>query len=256
MRLLDFGLVATACGSLVQANPTGRHSKPPNLFLIGDSTVAVDGGWGNGLLSYLKDPPARGENRGLSGATTVTWKLDGRWEKLIGDIHSIKADYEPIVTVQFGHNDQKVMSSEEFKSNMVNITNDIRAAGGTPILITSLTRRNFGDDGKVKQDHTQWGNLAQYAAATIAAAEEAGVKFLDLNKASEAYVNAIGEENSVNYDWGPGDATHLNPAGEIVFGRMTLDLLLKARGDLRGYFTSNKELSRKIAAGEFATGDE
>lgn len=117
------------------------------------------------------------------------------------------------------------------------------------ILITSLTRRNF-EDGEVVQD------LADWAATTIEAAEEVGIQYLDLNKASTEYVNAIGEEDAAYYNLGGDDATHLSPAGEAVFGRMTLDLLLEARDDLGDYFEPNEELSEKITNGKLATGDE
>ncbi|KNG82001.1 hypothetical protein ANOM_009215 [Aspergillus nomiae NRRL 13137] len=247
MRFGALGLIATLLGQ-VQASPVGRASKAPYFFLIGDSTVAVNGGWGDGLLAYLKDP-AKGENRAVSGTTTVSWKSNGRWDDLIESIESNAGEYEPIVTVQFGHNDQKTLTLDEFTTNLESIATDIKEAGGTPIFITSLTRRNFDGD-EVKQDLKDWRD------ATIAAAEAVGIKYLDLNTASTNYVNAIGEENAMTYNLASDDRTHLNPAGEAVFGRMTLDLLLEAREDLGEYFESNEALSEKIANGEYATGDE
>ncbi|KAM0354922.1 hypothetical protein ACHAPU_000760 [Fusarium lateritium] len=233
---------------LVQSTPVSRTAKPPQFFLIGDSTVAVDGGWGDGFLSYL-NAPAEGDNRGVSGSTTVSWKSSGRWDKLLQDISTAKAEFEPVVTIQFGHNDQKVMALDAFHTNLVDIGNAIKEAGGVPIFITSLTRRTF-QNGEVVQ------NLKDWAAETISAAGDVGAEYLELNKASTDYVNSIGEENSQYYNWGEGDRTHLNPAGEIVFGRMVLDLLLEKREDFLPYFTSNEALSDKIHKGEFATGEE
>ncbi|KAJ4138596.1 hypothetical protein NW768_002446 [Fusarium equiseti] len=247
MKLPLSALFLTACG-LVHSNPTPRAAKPPRFFLIGDSTVAVNGGWGDGLLSYLK-APAEGDNRGVSGSTTVSWKSSGRWDALLKDVGAAKNDFEPVVTIQFGHNDQKVMQLDEFHSNLVSIGNDIKKAGGTPIFITSLTRRTFSG-GEVVQ------NLKDWAAETISAAADVGGQYLELNKASTDYINAIGSQNADFYNWGPGDRTHLNPPGEIVFGRMVVDLLLEKRGDFSSYFDSNEALSEKIKKGEFATGDE
>ncbi|KAF5662782.1 putative acetylesterase [Fusarium denticulatum] len=264
MRVSLTGLVLAVIGS-VQSSPVARAAKPPQFFLIGDSTVAIDGGWGNGFLSYL-NAPAKGDNRGVSGSTTVSWKSNGRWDTLIKDVSAAKADFEPVVTIQFGHNDQKVMQLDEFHANLVDIGNQIKEAGGTPaslmsdlqvfrvltnhqIFITSLTRRTF-QNGEVVQ------NLKEWAAETVAAAGDVGAQYLELNKASTDYVNAIGNENAQRYNWGEGDRTHLNPAGEIVFGRMVADLLLEAREDFSSYFTPNKALSDKIAKGEFANGDE
>lgn len=131
MRFSALGLVA-ALLSQVQASPVARASKTPYFFLIGDSTVAVNGGWGNGLLAYLKDP-AKGENRAVSGTTTISWKANGRWDDLIKSVESNAANYEPIVTVQFGHNDQKSLTLAQFTSNLESIATDIQGAGGTPV---------------------------------------------------------------------------------------------------------------------------
>lgn len=131
MKAILTSLLFTYCG-LVESAAVSRVAKPPRFFLIGDSTVAVDGGWGDGLLSYL-EAPAKGDNRGVSGSTTVSWKSSGRWESLLRDISTAKSDFEPVVTVQFGHNDQKVMQLDEFHSNLVSIGNDIKESGGTPV---------------------------------------------------------------------------------------------------------------------------
>lgn len=98
--------------------------------------------------------------------------------------------------------------------------------------------------------------MKDWAAETIAAAGDVGAEYLELNKASTDYVNAIGAQNADSYNWGPGDRTHLNPSGEVVFGRMVLDLLLEKRGDFAVYFNSDEALSEKIKKGEYATGGE
>lgn len=135
MKCLTLASLLVSALGIVQATPVARQTKTPYFLLIGDSTVAVDGGWGNGLLSYLKDP-AQGENRGVGGKTTVSWKDSGRWEDLIESIGANKDDYEPIITIQFGHNDQKVMELDEFQANLESIAADVAAAGGTPVYTT------------------------------------------------------------------------------------------------------------------------
>lgn len=117
---------------LIDAQPYRRTAKPPYFLLIGDFTVAVLGGWGDGFLSYLKDP-AEGENRARSGTTTSSWKSNGRWNDLMEAIDAFKDDYEPVVTLQFGHNDQKSLTSDEYRANLVNMTSEIELAGGTPV---------------------------------------------------------------------------------------------------------------------------
>ncbi|KAJ0307904.1 hypothetical protein COL5a_008145 [Colletotrichum fioriniae] len=231
---------------MAMGTPVARAKKPPYLFLIGDSTVAVNGGWGDGFLSYLKDP-AKGDNRGKSGSTTVSWKSNGRWASLLQGINDTRADYEPIVTVQFGHNDQKSLTLDEFRANLVDIAAELRDAGATPIFITSLTRRRF-EGGEVVQD------LAEWRGKTIAAAKASSVRWLDLNLASIDYVNAIGEKSAQYYNLASTDRTHLGEAGEIVFGRMVVDLLLEKRSDLDVYFSADEEITDAIANGEFTTG--
>ncbi|KZL64046.1 gdsl-like lipase acylhydrolase [Colletotrichum incanum] len=228
-----------------------RQAKPPYFLLTGDSTVAINGGWGNGFLSFVESP-ADGKNYGKSGATTVSFRAQGIWNTVIAEVKANKDAFSPIVTIQFGHNDQKAaanISPEQFQTNLETLANEVTAAGGTTVLITSLTRRTFSG-GKVVQ------NLETERLKAIAAAEVVGATYLDLNTASTNYINAIGNENGHKFDLASGDATHLNPAGEIVFGRLVADLLLEKRTDLAEFIKENKVLSDKIKNGEFATGDE
>ncbi|KAF6825268.1 hypothetical protein CPLU01_10394 [Colletotrichum plurivorum] len=246
MKLSTVTLFLALAADMVFGNPIAKTKKSPYFFLIGDSTVAVNGGWGDGFLSYLKDP-AEGENRGVSGSATVSWKSDGRWASLLQGINDTRAEYEPIVTVQFGHNDQKSLTLDELRGNLVDIASELKGAGATPIFITSLTRRRF-EDGKVVQ------NLHDWRGKTIAAAKDGRIKWLDLNIASTWYVNAIGSESSTAYNLGGTERTHLSPAGEIVFGRMVVDLLLEKRADLAEYFSADEEVSEAIRNGELTTG--
>ncbi|KPM39579.1 hypothetical protein AK830_g6985 [Neonectria ditissima] len=249
MKFLQALLAAAAVVSQVQAAPQqSRDKKPPYFILTGDSTVAVNGGWGDGFLRDIK-APAAGVNPAKSGATTVSFKANGRWEAVIKGIEDQLGDFSPIVTIQFGHNDQKVMTLDEYKSNLTSLAGDVTNAGGTPIIITSLTRRRFSGGAVIQ-------NLEEWRQAAIEAAKEVGIKWLDLNIASTDYVNAIGSDNATYYDLSEGDKTHLNTAGETVFARMVVDLLLQKRADLKPFFIPNKALSDKIWAGEFATGDE
>lgn len=261
----NFFPVLLSLFAAARASPITREAKPPYFLLVGDSTVVDGGGWGSGFLPFLKDP-ADGSNRAKSGTTTVSWKSNGRYKDLLETLEERKDDYETIVTLQFGHNDQKGMTLDEYEVNLTSLINGVKDAGGVPvsflprrshkvqrltsqIVVTSLTRRNF-IDGEVRQDLKDW------AARAIQVAEDTGVEHLDLNTASTTYVNAIGADNAKAYNLNGSDKTHLSPAGSAVFGRMTIDLLLEKREDLAEYFETNEALSDKIANGEFATGDE
>jgi lysophospholipase L1-like esterase len=237
--------------ALMAASQPTACIRPSYFVLTGDSTVASGGGWGTGFLPTLTNG-ANGTNPAKNGATTVSFRAEGLWDVAIKAVRDHVDDYRPIVTIQFGHNDQKPdknISLAQYKQNLIDMADQVKEAGGTPILVTSLTRRGFGADGKVIE------NLAAERRLTIEAAAEADAQHLDLNRASTDYVNAIGER-AWGYNMEPVDRTHLSPAGQRVFGRMLADLLVRARPDLARYVRENEALSGKIWVGEYATGDE
>lgn len=156
------------------------------------------------------------------------------------------------MTIQFGHNDQKAaanISLEQFSENLGVFVDEVREAGGEPILITSLTRRVFsGDPPRVVQ------SLANERAAAISVAEAKSSKYIDLNIASEDYCNAIGPEASWRYNLfnatRQGDTTHLNEWGGTVFGRLVSDLLVEKYGEVFGEWTvPNATLSALLEEG-------
>jgi hypothetical protein len=120
----------------------------------------------------------------------------------------------------------------------------VQAANGTPILVTSLTRRSFaGTPPRVVE------NLANERNATITVAESLGVRWIDLNRASTDYVNAIGPNASWAYDYLPDDRTHLNEWGSVVFGRLVSDLLVERYEDVAVWTRPNVTLSAKLREG-------
>jgi hypothetical protein len=120
----------------------------------------------------------------------------------------------------------------------------VQAANGTPILVTSLTRRSFaGTPPRVVE------NLANERNATITVAESLGVRWIDLNRASTDYVNAIGPNASWAYNYLPDDRTHLNEWGSVVFGRLVSDLLVEKYEDVAVWTRPNVTLSAKLREG-------
>jgi len=221
-------------------------------LLAGDSTTATDGGWGDGFLSTTVKSPSSGTNFGHSGATTKSFRAGGDWGRLITQIGVRKQQsYSRVyVTIQFGHNDQKATSGvtlDQYKTNLAAFASEVVAAGGTPILLTPLTRRTFGSGGKVVE------NLANEAAVTIQVANEKGLRWVDLNRKSTDYVNAIGSANADRYNYAAGDRTHLSPWGEVLFARIVSDLLVaKYPGEFEGVTVRNATLSGLISSGRVA----
>jgi hypothetical protein len=135
---------------------------------------------------------------------------------------------------------------DQFKTNLAAFAKEVTAAGATPILLTSLTRRNFDSSGKVIE------NLADVTAAAISVAQSNNVKWIDLNKASLAYVNKLGKTAASNYNLASNDWTHLNEWGGVVFARIVSDLLVEKYPVLKDVTTGNATLSALIKAGKAA----
>jgi lysophospholipase L1-like esterase len=166
-------------------------------------------------------------------------------------VNSSKAAYTPYVTIQFGHNDQKPaanISVPQFIANLERMVSDVRLAGGTPILVTSLSRRNFNSTtGLVELD------LAPQVAGALAAAKATRSAYIDLNKYSMAYLNAIGEADAILYDRILLDNTHLNVPGDLLFGNMVGWLIGRSAVGkaVKRYINTNATIIGDIKSGTF-----
>lgn len=105
MKLSAFTISLASVLVAVAAAPVARQARPAAFFLAGDSTTAVNGGWGDGFLATLRNG-AIGQNKGHSGTTTVSFVAGGDWGKVLDLVKSNQAKYDCYVTIQFGHNDQ------------------------------------------------------------------------------------------------------------------------------------------------------
>ncbi|CAK7197877.1 hypothetical protein SEUCBS139899_000527 [Sporothrix eucalyptigena] len=212
------------------------RTKTPAFFLAGDSTTArqsVDGGgWGDGFLAIARQGGAVGENFGANGATTASFVYYGIWSKVLAAVQEHRETHNVIVTIQFGHNDQKPsanISPDQFVANLQRLVGEVRQAGGTPVLVSSLSRRNWGSNGRIERD------LLDVVVGTKLAARQAQCHFVDLNEASMEYC----------------DVTHLNDQGSVVFGALMAQLLHWTFPDLGGYIEPDVELALAINEGVY-----
>lgn len=165
-------------------------SAPPwqpgvRIALAGDSTVTDGGGWGFGFKKTL----AAGvlcENFAGGGQSSKSFRDSGQWKKAL-------ASNPGYVLIQFGHNDmpgkganRETDPATTYAENLTRFIAEARAAGAQPILVTSLTRRIFGTDGKMR------GELAPYAEAARGVAAEQRVPLIDLFARSIALVEKLG----------------------------------------------------------------
>jgi lysophospholipase L1-like esterase len=246
--LAFFASLATA----LPATQKAAAAKAPFFTLAGDSTTAVQstggGGWGNGFLQTTLKSPATGKNLGHNGATTVSFREMGDWATVLSTTKSAAKDHAPYVTIQFGHNDQKPdkgISMADLTANLVKMVEEVRAIPATPILVTSLSRRQFDSKGKVKE------SLADVVAATKEAAKKSKAVMIDLNAASTKYLNAIGSEKAATYNLNPTDFTHLNAQGSVVFGNMVATLIKEKIPSLNSYIKPVKEVEQAIKKGTY-----
>ncbi|MBM3735838.1 MAG: rhamnogalacturonan acetylesterase [Acidobacteria bacterium] len=186
------------------------------IALAGDSTVTDASGWGKGFAAHMA-PRAEVLNFAKSGRSSKSFRDEGHWEKVL----AAKPDY---VLIQFGHNDQpgkgparETDPATTYRELYAAYIREARAAGIRPVLVTSLVRRTFRDDG-----------LDLYAEAARAVAAGHNVPLIDLYARSRAAVEKLGQAAADTIgpvNDGKPDRTHLNEAGSNLFGAMVAEEL-------------------------------
>ncbi|TFL04048.1 SGNH hydrolase [Pterulicium gracile] len=221
---------------------------PTSFVLIGDSTTANgtslnSGGWGNGFCASLSSgTPCI--NTARNGASTGSFVANGFWDAAIAAIKAeVGVGRRTLATIQFGHNDQKIAGPESMGKNLTSMVQQIRALGGEPVLLTSLTRRSFNSDGTINDTLQPW------ATETMTVASQTQTRLLDLHKTSIKYCEAIGPPYCHVLNKSPDDNTHLNEKGSTVFGRMVADLLVGSVPSTELPIITNAALSYNISHG-------
>jgi lysophospholipase L1-like esterase len=220
--------------------PHAPSLKRIKVVLVGDSTVATQGGWGPGFCSHLV-PEAECLDLAANGRSTKSFRDEGRWSQAL-------ARHGQFYFLQFGHNDQKDRPAlhtdpeSTFKTNLKRYLQDVRHIGGEAVLVTSLTRRNF-QNGQLLVDP-----LREYAAATREVAAEEHVPLLDLYQLSRQVIEPMTQEqadrfNMVHHEDATAegatattpDRTHLNALGQQTFGDMVAQAAYRNVPALRPY---------------------
>ena len=209
------------------------------IDLIGDSTQTDHAGYGRGFCANLT-AQVDCLNMAKGGASTSTYREDGLWARAL----QTKPDY---MVIQFGHNDlvskehlSRQVPLEQYAENLKRYVLEARADGITPVLVTPVTRRYFGSDGKIHSD------LSAYSDAMRSVARELKVPLIDLQSESIAWLDregeAVGNTLAITKKDAAGktvfDKTHLNWAGSFVFGRMVAVGLGNAVPSLKHYVRS------------------
>ncbi|KQM34296.1 rhamnogalacturonan acetylesterase [Chryseobacterium sp. Leaf201] len=211
--------------------------KKPTLFLIGDSTMAnkenpdknPEHGWGQVLPQYMTSG-IEIQNHAMNGRSSKSFRTEGRWDKVEKQLK--KGDF---VVIQFGHNDQKIKDSTKFtnpytqyRANLERYVNETRAKGATPILMTSIVRRNFTENGVLVDTHKEYPLVVRMVA------NDMKVPFVDMQLLTEQMEIAYGPENSKKlhlhfkegeepyYTKAKDDDTHLSRLGAETVAKLAV----------------------------------
>ncbi len=202
------------------------------IVLVGDSTVTDEIGWGYGFKERVADR-ADCVNLARNGRSSKSYLAEGHWTQAL----DARADY---ILIQFGHNDmpgkgpdRETDPNTTYKANLERYVDEARSAGAAPVIVSSITRRIFGEDGKVQSD------LGDYAAAAAAVAASKGIPLIDLHRLSMAWLDRIGPAAALEFDVpkadGTADKTHLSRLAGTTFGSIVADELARVVPALAPY---------------------
>ncbi len=222
----------------------------PTLFLIGDSTMAnkenpeknPEHGWGQ-VLGQFMTTGIEIQNHAMNGRSSKSFRTEGRWDKVEKQLK--KGDF---VIIQFGHNDQKVKDSTKFtnpytqyRANLERYVNEARAKGATPVLMTSIVRRDFTENGVLVDTHKEYPLVVRMVANDLK------VPFVDMQLLTEQLEISYGPEKSKKlhlhykegeepyYPKGKDDDTHLSKLGAESVAKLAVKNLKTLKIGLEKY---------------------
>ena len=224
-RFLLAAFLASAVFSLAAAD----------IYMAGDSTMqtyrgnyAPQQGWGQRMQELVKDG-VKVNNRSIGGRSTKNFKAEGRWANLIREVK--KGDF---VIIQFGHNDGTKDKPErytdpktEYKDNMRGFVEDVRKAGGIPVIATSIPFGIYLENGSLKPA----GFLNPYLQSARDVAAETKCDLVDLYAYADRELNAAGEKKGTqlylvlnpgeypNFPEGKSDRCHICFRGALFYAK-------------------------------------
>lgn len=219
---------------------TTCFAQKATVYCIGDSTMAnkkdpernPEHGWAQVLQPFFTENIVV-ENKAVNGRSTKSFINEKRWDSITKKLK--KGDY---VFIEFGHNDEKIEDSTRYTNphtsyryNLIRFVKETRAKGATPILLTSIARRNFNEKGVLVPTH------GDYPLETRLVAQEYKVPFIDLEyytelleqsygpvKSKELHLHFKAGENPY-YDKDKADDTHLSALGAKKIAQIVMNQL-------------------------------
>lgn len=260
MKTLGKSLI-TSLGILLFLGGCSPSEQPViTLHLVGDSTMAdkpeprrnPERGWGQVLAGYFNDRVIV-RNHAVNGRSTKSFLDEGKWNRVADEI--VPGDY---VFIQFGHNDQKSQDPSRYanpyssyRRNLERMVEESREHGAHPVILSSIVRRKFNDQGTLEDTHGAYPFVARMVAESL------DVPFIDLQQQTEDLVSGLGPERSAAlykilkpgvsemYPDGVTDNTHLNESGALEIAGMVAESIRELGLPLARYLDS-KALSPRV----------
>ncbi|WJS94033.1 rhamnogalacturonan acetylesterase [Flavobacterium johnsoniae] len=215
-----------------------------SVYCIGDSTMAnkkdpeknPEHGWAQVLQSFFNDNIVV-INKAVNGRSTRSFINEKRWDSIYKQLK--KGDY---VLIEFGHNDEKIEDPSRYTNphtayryNLIKFVKESREKGAIPILLTSISRRNFNEKGVLVPTH------GDYPLETRLVAQEYNVPFVDMEYYTELLEQSYGSEKSKElhlhfkagenafYDKEKADDTHLSLKGATEIAQIFVSQIKQSK---------------------------
>lgn len=212
-----------------------------SIYLIGDSTCQYNDqstypqvGWGQVFSQYVNNN-YQVINLAKNGRSSKSFIDEGLFDFVVKNIK--KDDF---LIIQFGHNDQKddvnrhTDAFKEYIDNLLYFANTAKNVGATPIILSSIYRRHFDENGNIMDNvHFDYPDACKYLC------QKENILYIDMCKLTKEYLSFIGEVKSrelymyfdkniyPNYIEGKQDNTHLRLRGAEAFTSILINELVK-----------------------------
>lgn len=235
-------LLGAAPNSAPPANEREKAGNPATLFIVGDSTAAINSstqqGWAVHFQDYFDPAKLKIVNAARSGLSSRTFITSGNWDALINAV--CPHDY---VLIQFGHNDNGPVDSFRFRGTppslgdetqeahnaqgqpeivhsfgwyLRKMINDVKAKDASSIVL-SMTPRNEWTTPPDAQIERGFGDYARLAGE-LAKAE--GVRYFDLTNFVADQYQDLGPTSVKALFY--SDTTHTSLAGANINARAVI----------------------------------
>jgi hypothetical protein len=134
-----------------------------------------------------------------------------------------------------------------YKQYLIRYITETREKGANPILLTSITRRNFNEYGTLIDTHGEYPNAMREVA------RDYGVPLIDLQLLTEQLVLSLGETESKslyliiepgeyeNYPEGRQDNTHLKKKGAYEISQLVANEIIRQKLPLQTYLLNQNQ---------------